>query len=86
MSGPQSEMLGELAFTHYYIVLSERTGIPFTRNWKTLPDWEREAWMEAMDEIAEVIKFILPSLDASNSELSAQVFPGAPEPAADSSV
>jgi len=48
------EWCGELLFTRYNAVLSERTGCNFsTRTWRGLIQWERDAWIESAKTLLE---------------------------------
>jgi hypothetical protein len=50
----QEEVLGELAFTHYYHILSKIIGIDFGVHWTDLNHCEQQAWIETAKTIVEV--------------------------------
>lgn len=51
----QEEVLGELAFNHYYHVLSEMIGVDFNVRWVDLNYCEQRAWIETAKTICEVM-------------------------------
>ena len=52
----QEEVLGELAFTHYYYVLSKLIGVDFGVHWTELNYCEQRAWIETAKNIVEVME------------------------------
>jgi len=50
----QEEVLGELAFTHYYHALSQLTGVEFGVHWTDLNYCEQRAWIETAKNLIEV--------------------------------
>lgn len=51
----QEEVLGELAFTHYYHVLAQVTGIDFGVQWTHINPCEQRAWIETAKTLIEVV-------------------------------
>jgi hypothetical protein len=56
----EEEVLGELAFTHYYHTLSELTGMDFGVHWTDLNYCEQRAWIETAKTLAEVATQLKP--------------------------
>ncbi len=47
------EWLGQIAFTHFYRNLAERSNMPFDIQWDMLPYFEKQSYIEAAKAVLE---------------------------------